>query len=131
MGKKFKTYSPKNGSHMASITTNFLLLLRWLKDGLATVEQLADNSKEIGHFCDSENAKHDFEKTGERQFGGLKGFAGNTYKIVKDSESSSGFSFLGDYYYFAGNKSPLGYVGHDFFPGRINVSGVGLVELDK
>lgn len=127
----FKNYSTENGSHMASITTNFLLLLRWLKDGLATVEQLADDSMEIGHFWDSENPKHDFEKTGERQFGGLYGFAGNTYKIVKDSESSSGFSVLGGNYDGDGYKYPLSDVGHGNHPNLIINYGVGLVELEK
>ena len=78
-----RNYSPENGSRMSSITTYFLLLLRLLKDGFATVEQLADDSKEIGHYWDSENAKHEFENTGERQLGGLYGFAENTYNGVR------------------------------------------------
>lgn len=127
----FKAYSPENGSHMASITTNFLLLLRWLKDGLATFEQLVANSKEIGHFLDSENTKRGFEKTGERQFGGLKGFVGNTCKIVKDSESISGFSILGGHCGVYGYNYPLGYIVHDDEPDVIDCKSVGLMELDK
>lgn len=127
----FQNYSPENGSRMSSITTFFLLLLRLLKDGFATVEQLADDSKEIGHYWDSENAKHEFEKTGERQLGGLYGFAGNTYKIVKDSESSSGFSLFGGNYYYKGRKCPLADVVHDSNPNTTSHYGVGLLELTK
>lgn len=129
--KKFEEYSPKNGSREASITTYFLLLLRWLKDGIATIEQLADNSKEIGHFWNSEDAKYNFEKTGEREFGGLYGFAGNSYKIVKDSESSSGFSLVGGNYSTFGNKYPLADVVCDIAPLETKNLGVGLLELTK
>ena len=127
----FQNYSPENGSRMSSITTYFLLLLRLLKDGFATIEQLADNSKEIGHYWDSENAKHEFEKTGERQLGGLYGFAGNTCKIVKDSESSSGFSLLGGYCYNFGYEFPLADVGHGNVPYGTQDGVVGLLELTK
>ena len=128
----FHNYSPENGSMMSSITTYFLLLLRLLKDGFATIEQLADNSKEIGHYRNSENTKHKFEKTGERQLGGLYGFAGNTCKIVKDSESSSGFSILGFICSDIGYICPLADVvsySYDMFDSRDY--GVGLLELTK
>jgi hypothetical protein len=127
----FQNYSPENGSRMSSITTYFLLLLRLLKDGFATVEQLADDSKEIGHYWDSKDAKHELEKTGERQIGGLYGFAGNTYKIVKDSESSSVFSILGGDYCANGDGSPLAHVGHVCGPNAIRSNCVGLLELTK
>lgn len=127
----FQNYSPENGSRMSSITTYFLLLLRLLKDGFATVEQLANDSKEIGHYWDSKNAKHELEKTGERQLGGLYGFAGNTYKIVKDSESSSGFSILGGSYDIYGDKYPLADVAHVIDPNFTKDNGVGLLELTK
>ena len=129
--KRFKKYSPKNGSQQASITTYFLLQLRWLKDGVATIEQLADDSKEIGHFWDSKNAKQSFEKTGEREFGGLYGFVGNTYKILKDSEFSSDFSLAGGYCYTGGDRFPLADVAHGIYPDCTVNSGVGLLELTK
>lgn len=130
-GRKATDYSPANGSRMASIATYFLLLLRWLKDGRATIEQLADDSKDIGHYWDSENAKHDFEKTGERQFGGLDGFVGNTYKIVKDPDSGSGFSILGGRCRTRGNIYPAADVFHDCNPSNRYNHSVGLFELTK
>lgn len=126
---KFKNYSPENGSQEQSKTTYFLLGLRWLKDGLATINQLSDDSTEIGHYYDSKNAKHDFEKTGEREFGGLCGFVGNTYKEVKDTESSSGFSILGGKYDSDGFMHPFVDVCYNDNPNyRVNRK-VGLCEL--
>ncbi len=129
--EKANDYSPDNGSQMAPTTTYFLLLLRWLKDGHATVEQLADDSKDIGHYWNSKNAKHDYEKTGERQFGGLNGFVGNTYKIVKDPDSGSGFSFLGGRYDDNGDEFPVADVCHDATPNNHHGDSVGLLELTK
>lgn len=129
--KLFYEYSPVNGSRQASITTYFLLALRWLKDGIATLEQLADDSKDIGHYSDSENAKHDLEETGEREFGGLYGFAGNTYKIVKDSASCSGFSIVGGVFNADGGQSPLADVAYDYHPNCLKLGYVGLLELTK
>ena len=123
-------YSPRNGSKVASITTYFLLLLRWLKDGIATIEQLAENSKDIGHYFDTDNAQYRFEKTGEREFGGLYGFVGNTCKIVKDSESKSGFSSLGGHYDNLGHQYPLADVYNLLYNCEDNFT-VGLLELTK
>ena len=111
-----QNYSPKNGSKMATITTYFLLLLRLLKDGFATIEQLADNSKGIG----------------QRQLGGLCGLAGNTYKIANDPKSDSGYWQLGgdeDHYK---HEFPLAYAWYDDeFPFEPAFDGVGLLELTK
>ena len=124
-------YSPDNGSQLASITTYFLLLLRWLKDGIATIEQLADNSTMIGHYENSKNAKHDLEKTGEREFGGLYGFVGNTCKIVQGSKSSLGFSMVGGYYNCDGDIYPLAYVQPYNKLYNMRSCEVGLLELTK
>lgn len=43
-------YSPENESGRCSKATYFLLLLRWLKDGVATLEHLTDDSTDIGHY---------------------------------------------------------------------------------
>jgi len=129
--QRLREYSPENESQEASKTTYFLLLMRWLKDEVATLEQLADRSEEIGHFWDSENAKHECEKTGEREFGGLCGFVGNTYKEVKDPESRSGFSLLGGYYYDLGSKYPLAVVFHKDDPNLADNFSIGFLELKK
>ena len=78
----FKNYSPENRSNIASSLTYFLLLLRLMKDGFVTFEQLADDSTELGHFWNSNGESFGLQKTGERQLGGLYGFAGNTTKLL-------------------------------------------------
>lgn len=129
--KMLKKYSPENESAKISKTTYFLLSLRWLKDGFATLEQLADHSEEIGHYWDSENAKYEFEKTGERKFGGVYGFVGNTCIIVEDPNSESGYSLLGGNCINNGYVSPLADVDHiNFHSIKFNYS-VSWLELKK
>ena len=62
---------------------------------------VCDQSKDLGHYWDSENAKHDFEDTGSRQIGEWCDL-GNTCKITEDDEVG-GFSLVG------GNPKPLYY----------------------
>lgn len=81
--KIFENYSPENESQMAQKTTGFLLLLRWLKDGIASIMELAESSENIGHYLYSGQGPK-LEKTGERFFGGLAGFVGNTEKLMRE-----------------------------------------------
>jgi len=78
-----------------------------LKDGIATLEEIADDSELIGHFWDSKCASHNLEVTGKNEFGGLYGFVGNSHKMVKDPDADSGFSLAGGSYYHKGNYWPL------------------------
>ena len=84
--------------------TYYLLLLRWLKDEIATFYQLCHDSSGIGNFRDSPNSKENYELTGERQFGGLYGFVGNTVKIVK---KSSTFYAVGEDAFGRGSAFPI------------------------
>ena len=128
----FEKYSPENGSRMASITTYFLLLLRLLKDGYVTIEQLADDSKEIGRYYDSKNNNtlQEFEKTGTRQLGGLC-CLGNTAKIVLDPESETGYSAVGGGSDEYGSDAPFAKVAKGVPGGFIYYYSVGLIELTR
>ena len=127
------TYSPENESGMASKTTYFLLLLRWLKDGIYTSEQLEDTSEKIWNDEDLEDAKGGDETTGERGFGGLYGFVGNTRKIVKDSESKTGYSACGifeslrSYQLQVANCYPIA----EYLLTSWNCGSIGWLELKK
>ena len=70
-------YSPENGSQKATLTTCYLLGLRWLKDGIATIDQLNDESIEIPPYTDWLDPNKKIEKAGEREFGGLYSLMGN------------------------------------------------------
>lgn len=101
-------YSPQNGSRMLRKRTYFLIALRWIKDGIATIEQLVKMSNEIGNYYDSENAsKTDFEETGKREFGGLCWIAGNTFKILKDFNSLFEYCLAGGAYFCYGESNPM------------------------
>ena len=80
--RRFEVYSPENESQMAQKSTGFLLLLRWLKDGMSDIVELAEDSGNIGHYL-YYGQEEKLEMTGERFFGGLAGFVGNTVKIMK------------------------------------------------
>lgn len=126
-----KDYSPENESCISSKTTCFLLLLRWLKDGIATLEELVNDSTSIGHYIDSEDAKHKFELTGERMFGGLYGFVGNTCKVIKDPDAPKGFSMLGGSSSNPGKGFPIANILNVTFLNSGHNSCVGIIELKK
>ena len=124
-----KNYSTRNKSKCMTKTTYYLLLLRWLKDGFVTVDQLTKHSEQIGHYTNSINPRRDIEKTGNRMFGGLYGMIGNTYKLVKDSDSSSGYSVVGGHYKSVGSSSPAVRIQEvDYSDSKLNLA-VAIVEL--
>lgn len=86
------------------------------------------DSKDLGHYLNSKNAKHEFEKTGSRQIG--KCFdLGNTCKIVKKREAL-GFVYFGGGFNNYSNHYPLADVGSVYEPnGDCNFS-VGELVLD-
>ena len=69
------------------------------------------DSKELGHYRNSENAKHAFEDTGSREICGFFDLA-NTYKILADDEEAGGFWLAGGRYFDHGNFIPLADLGH-------------------
>lgn len=121
-------YSPINGSTIASKTTYFLLALRYLKDGIATLEEIADNSSAIGNYRDG---KDDFfiEKAGERMLGGLEGIVGNTKKLVMDLDSPTGFSIVGGSYSSFGYTHPMADIRNVNTGCNIVGNAIPLVEL--
>ena len=127
--EKMNEYSPENESERCSKTTYFLLLLRWLKDGVATLEQLTDDSTDIGHYYKSKGVKNDFELTGDRMFGGLYGFAGNTYKII--GELYEGFCVGGCFFSRGTTESISDMCKIEDTLGNDIYFGIGLMELKK
>ena len=55
---------------------------------------VCNDSKELGHYWNSEDAKHEFEPTGSRCICGFYDLA-NTYKILAEDEENGGFCFAG------------------------------------
>ncbi len=88
---------------------------------------VCDQSKDLGHYWDSENAKHEFEDTGSRQIGEWCDL-GNTCKITEEDEAS-GFSLVGGSYFGNGDDYPLADVGSIGGPDNVCYGGVGWFVL--
>lgn len=129
--KLAERYSPENGSRMLRKRTYFLIALRWIKDGIATIDQVVKMSTEIGNYYDSENSsKNDFEETGKRHFGGICWGAGNTFKILKDFNSLFEYSIAGGAYFCYGKSNSMSKI-EDVDSNQRYDHSLGLVELQK
>ena len=130
-----KKFMPEKGSRLGTTKERiaFLgLLIRYLIEEKGyTVSNawkaVCDQSKDLGHYWDSENAKHDFEDTGSRQVGEWYDLA-NTYKITVDDEAG-GFSLVGGSCGDVGNICPLADVGSVGSPNDGYYVGVGWLVL--
>ena len=72
---------------------------------------VCNDSKELGHYWNSENAKHGFEPTGSRLICGFYDLA-NTYKILAEDEEAGGFWLAGGSYDYGGDDYPLAGLDH-------------------
>ena len=71
---------------------------------------VCDDSKMLGHYWNSENAKYDFEETGSREVCGLFDLA-NTFKILAWDDEAGGFWLASGYYFDNSSRSPLADLG--------------------
>ena len=72
---------------------------------------VCNDSKELGHYYNSENAKHEFEPTGSRFICGFYDLA-NTYKIFAEDEEAGGFWLAGGFCYHCSDNYPLAVLSH-------------------
>lgn len=72
---------------------------------------VCNDSKKLGHYRNSENAKHKFEVTGCREVCGFFDLA-NTYKILAEDEEAGGFWLAGGCYNFVSYFFPLAVLYH-------------------
>ena len=130
-----KKFMPEKGSRLGTTKERiaFLgLLIRYLIEEKGyTVSNawkaVCDQSKDLGHYWDSENAKHDFEDTGSRRVGEWYDLA-NTCKITVDDEAG-GFSLVGGNYDNNGDDYPLADVFSINHPNNVFGSSVGWLVL--
>jgi len=108
-----------------------LLIKKLIKEG-KTVEwawnAVCNDSRELGHYWNSENAKHDFEPTGSRMICGFYDLA-NTYKILAEDEEAGGFWLAGGHSYKDGYYYPLADLSRDYNRNRSSVDSVGWLVL--
>lgn len=131
VAKKFK---PECNSRLGTKTeyVAFLgVLIKKLVESGWSVEKAWDavcnDSKELGHYWNSKNAKSVFESTGCREICGFYDLA-NTCKIL--DEETGGFWVAGGGYNDNGNVNPLADLDHCTGVGNDNYGSVGLLVLD-
>jgi hypothetical protein len=89
---------------------------------------VCNDSRELGHYWNSQNAKHAFEDTGSREICGFFDLA-NTYKILTEDEEARGFWLAGGNYNGGSNNYPLADLWHDCIQDFSHGYGVGWLVL--
>lgn len=89
---------------------------------------VCDQSKNLGHFKDSKNAKGNLEPTGSRKVGEWYDL-GNTCKVIVNEKGTS-FSFFGGDANFNGDYYTLSYVSTTDYLYFFCILGVGWLVLD-
>ncbi len=95
----------------------YVIFLGWLINSLinegwsetASWNAVCTDSKKLGHFFGSEDAKGYFDGTGSRKVAG-KCDLGNTYKILAKDKEAGGFWLAGGSYFDYGRDNPLAHL---------------------
>jgi len=131
-----KAFCPERGSRLGTKTEYVAFLATLIKELVATGWKVADawnsvcnNSKELGHYWESKDAKHDFENTGSRENCGWYDLA-NAYKILAEDEEASGYWLAGGSYRNFGDRRPLAGLFLDFDWRNWNFFGCGWLVLE-
>ena len=110
---ELKEIAIKNGVQLGSKNQYVIFLAtiihRLVEEGWSEADAffaVCTDSTKLGHYCNSEKARHDFEVTGSRKIAGKCDLA-NTYKILKNDEKAGGFWLAGGDYDNLGFYYPL------------------------
>ena len=94
---ELKEIAIKNGVQLGSKNQYVLFLAtiihRLVEEGWSKADAfyaVCSDSTQLGHYWNSEKARHDFEVTGSRKIAGKCDLA-NTYKILRNDERAGGF----------------------------------------
>ena len=115
--EKARQYLPERGSRLGTKTEYVAFLGVLIKKLVASGwpmskawEAVCDDSIELGHYRNSENAKYDFEVTGSREICGSCDLA-NMCKILAWDEEMGGFWLAGGFYIGSSPYYPLADLG--------------------
>ena len=110
---ELKELAIKNGVQLGSKDQYVLFLAtiihRLVEEGWSKADAffaVCTDSTQLGHYWNSEKARHDFDVTGSRKIAGKCDLA-NTYKILKNDEKAGGFWVAGGVYNDNGSNDPL------------------------
>ena len=133
--KVAKEFNPERKSRLGTKTEYiaFLaVLIKMLVDSGKSVEwawnAVCNDSKKLGHYWNSENAKHAFEDTGSREICGWCDLA-NACKILAEDEEAGGFWLAGGICFDGSNSNPLADLYHSYYRNNGNFHGCGWLVL--
>ena len=118
--KKAMEFDPDRGSRLGTryeyVAFLGVLIKSLVESGWKTADAwkaICDDSNELGHYWNSENAKHSFETTGSREVFGFYDLT-NTYKILAENEDeeAGGFWLAGGSYINYSFNYPLADLSH-------------------
>lgn len=117
--KTAKEFKPEKESRLGTKTEYIAFLAVLIKELVNSGKSVkwawnavCNNSKELGHYWNSENAKHAFEDTGSREICGWCDLA-NSFKILAEDEKAGGFWLAGGNYYYFSYDYPLAASSHN------------------
>lgn len=135
--KTLKEFCSERKSHQGTLMEYAAFLGVLIKDLVTqgwTVSKAWDavcnDSKELGHYWNSENAKYTFEQTASREVCSFCDLA-NTYKILAEDEETGGFWLAGGSYFNGSNNYPLADFVHFSNCSYDNNCNVGWLVLSK
>ena len=110
---ELKKIAIKNGVQLGSKKQYVIFLAtiihRLVEEGWSKADaffSVCTDSTQLGHYWNSEKARHYFEVTGSRKIAGKCDLA-NTYKILRNDEKGGGFWVASGDYKFYGFNNPL------------------------
>ena len=138
--KNAKEFKPEQGSRLGDKYEYAAFFVVRIKELVASGKSVkwawnavCNDSKELGHYWNSENAKHyEFEDTGSREICGFFDLA-NTFKFLAEDEAADGFWIAGGNCCSQSNKDSLAVLcySNDRYFDAHNVSSCGWLVLTE
>jgi len=128
--KESKKVAPEYNSKIGNENQYIAFIGMLVKNGIITWEQAAEESKDVGHYCDSEDAKHCLEETGSRPIDKFFDL-GNTCKIVKSEVRKFGYALAGGHFEINSSEYPLVDMENIRYRETDIVKGVGWITLNE
>lgn len=135
--KTAKAFCPERNSRLGTkkeyIAFLGMLIKRMVANGWTVGDAwyaVCNDSKELGHYWNSEDAKHTLEATGSREVCGFCDLA-NTFKILDEDEEAGGFWLAGGVCYCRGISYPLADLYLSSYRDDDDYRSVGWLVLEK
>lgn len=137
--KNAKDFCPERGSRLGTKTEYIAFLAVLIKQLVASGKSVAwawnavcNDSKDLGHYCNSNDAKNRFEPTGSREICGWYDLA-NCYKIIADDKEGGEFWLAGSSYGSYSIQYPLADLHHEdkSYGDSCDLGGCGWIVFDR